>query len=113
MSTDSDFVLYHYTPSKGAAIVFVVLFILMIVVYAVQTFNAARKASKIARYNSFEPSDDKIDDKTDDKTDDKSVIFKNNDYQKKIQSFVDSLCIYTFFHWFHHGVYWVYWQSII
>ncbi|CAI4056215.1 RTA1 domain-containing protein SKDI_02G4060 [Saccharomyces kudriavzevii IFO 1802] len=85
MSTDSDFVLYHYTPSKRAAIVFVVLFILMIVVYAVQTFNAARKASKIARYNSFEPSDDKIDDKTDDKTDDKSVIFENNDSKKKFK----------------------------
>ncbi|EHM99600.1 Pug1p [Saccharomyces cerevisiae x Saccharomyces kudriavzevii VIN7] len=89
MSTGSDFVLYHYTPSKGAAIVFVVLFILMIVVYAVQTLNAARKASKIPTYSSFEPSEDKTEDKTDDRADNKSVILGNNGSKKfKVSSTV-------------------------
>ncbi|CAI4430947.1 BDC_1c_G0016520.mRNA.1.CDS.1 [Saccharomyces cerevisiae] len=45
-TTDSGFVLYHYTPSKAAAIVFVVLFIIMTVIFAVQTLYAARKSSK-------------------------------------------------------------------
>ncbi|CAD6622444.1 CDG_1a_G0016350.mRNA.1.CDS.1 [Saccharomyces cerevisiae] len=62
MSTaDSGFDLYHYTPSKAAAIVFVVLFILMTVIYTVQTLYAARKSSKILKNNPFESIDDKVD----------------------------------------------------
>ncbi|CAD6622197.1 HN1_G0002580.mRNA.1.CDS.1 [Saccharomyces cerevisiae] len=60
-TTKSGFILYHYTPSKAAAIVFVVLFILMTVIYAVQTLYAARRSSKILKYNPFESSDNKVD----------------------------------------------------
>lgn len=49
--------LYHYTPSKAAAIVFVVLFILAIAIYAVQTMHAAKKASKKYISNPFETMD--------------------------------------------------------
>ncbi|CAI6451465.1 ALI_HP2_G0011820.mRNA.1.CDS.1 [Saccharomyces cerevisiae] len=60
-TTDSGFVLYHYTPSKAAAIVFVILFIIMTVIFAVQTLYAARKSSKALKNNPFESSDDKVD----------------------------------------------------
>ncbi|CAI4863786.1 CQS_1a_G0057270.mRNA.1.CDS.1 [Saccharomyces cerevisiae] len=56
-TTDSDFVLFHYTPSKPAAILFVVLFILTIAVYAVQTIHSVKKASKEYMSNPFEPID--------------------------------------------------------
>ncbi|CAI4065036.1 hypothetical protein SKDZ_09G2020 [Saccharomyces kudriavzevii ZP591] len=75
MATDSDFVLYYYTPSKVAAIIFIVLFALMTIIYAVQSIYAAGKASRILRLNPFEQVDDKTD------------VFRDDYYKKfKISS---------------------------
>lgn len=45
-STDSDWVLYQYTPSKAGAIVFAVLFVMTTCIYALQIIYTASKASK-------------------------------------------------------------------
>lgn len=50
----SGYQLYHYVPNKGAAILFVVLFLLGTFVSAFQVFFLARRASSIRRNEAFE-----------------------------------------------------------
>ncbi|CAI4233510.1 AMM_1a_G0000090.mRNA.1.CDS.1 [Saccharomyces cerevisiae] len=58
-STDSSFILFHYTPSKPAATLFAVLFILATIIYALQIVYDAKKASRKSKANPFVPLDDK------------------------------------------------------
>lgn len=58
-STDSGWVLYQYTPSKGGAIAVAIVFILLTVFYACQCIWEAKEATRVVYGNPFENEEEK------------------------------------------------------
>ncbi|CAI4495790.1 AMM_1a_G0022650.mRNA.1.CDS.1 [Saccharomyces cerevisiae] len=94
-SSGSEWELYRYTPSKGAAIALTVLFIVTTLIYSFQVVWDARKASKPEVDNPFDTPVDKCESIT-------AIILGEKNY-KEIDSKVDIFCLHPIILWLHNG----------